>query len=52
MYSIKSINRYNFYIDALILLFDKDQTQQSCIITPSQEVFIEKYCITSRMYFV
>lgn len=38
------------------LLPDKDQTQQSCEITPTKEtyvlLFVEKYCITSWQYFV
>ena len=38
------------------LLFDKGQTWQNCEITPTQEtyvsLFVEIYCITSRLYFV
>ena len=38
------------------LLFDKDQTRQSCEIAPTQEtyvsLFVEIYCITSQLHFV
>ena len=42
----------NFFFSLMHLLFDKDQARQSRIITPTQEAFVEKYCITSRWYFV